>query len=211
MWKITLISVYNFHTASSFNANAGKVMKKLMGQTWKKKKIFSEYNAFPNPEMFSKGSQEGRYSGSARRVSVLNKLFMKHITDLLSTGEYSSEFSAYGIEINRVQISPDYMALNVFWVARNAQNDEIVEKLLKKNAGFLRHELSSLRVMGVVPIIQFVKDKHFSKIVEVESRLAKADFGEDHIPTEMATKLKSQMELFAPLPSAVKVFNRYFK
>jgi ribosome-binding factor A len=49
------------------------------------------------------------------------------------------------------------MALNVFWVARNAQNDEIVEKLLKKNAGFLRHELSSLRVMGVVPIIQFVK------------------------------------------------------
>jgi hypothetical protein len=54
-------------------------------------------------------------------------------------------------------------------------------------------------------------DKHFSKIVEVESRLAKADFGEDHIPTEMATKLKSQMELFAPLPSAVKVFNRYFK
>jgi ribosome-binding factor A len=107
--------------------------------------------------MFSKGSQEGRYSGSARRVSVLNKLFMKHITDLLSTGEYSSEFSGYGIEINRVQISPDYMALNVFWVARNAQNDEIVEKLLKKNAGFLRHELSSLRVMGVVPIIQFVK------------------------------------------------------
>jgi hypothetical protein len=53
--------------------------------------------------MFSKGSQEGRYSGCARRVSVLNKLFMKHITDLLSTGEYSSEFSGYGIEINRVK------------------------------------------------------------------------------------------------------------
>lgn len=41
--------------------------------------------------------------------------------------------------------------------------------------------------------------------MEVESRLAKADFGEDHIPTAMETVLKSQLELFTNLPGNIKV------
>lgn len=56
----------------------------------------------PTPNSFSEGSHEGRYSGNARRTSVLNKLFMEHITDLMATGESASEFVGYGIEINRV-------------------------------------------------------------------------------------------------------------
>lgn len=52
-------------------------------------------------------------------------------------------------------------------MAKGTEEDEITEKLLKKNAGFLRHELSSLRVMGVVPMIQFVKGSlDFRKIIK---------------------------------------------
>lgn len=54
-------------------------------------------------------------------------------------------------------VTPDFKGVNVFWIAKGTENDETLEKLLTKNAGALRHELSQLRVMGVVPKINFVK------------------------------------------------------
>jgi ribosome-binding factor A len=47
--------------------------------------------------------------------------------------------------------------VNVFWLSKGTENDEMVEKILKRSAGQLRHELSELRVMGAVPYIEFVK------------------------------------------------------
>jgi len=38
-----------------------------------------------------------------RRVEVLNKLFMKHITDLLSTGNCAAEVVGLGIEVTKVR------------------------------------------------------------------------------------------------------------
>lgn len=54
-------------------------------------------------------------------------------------------------------MTPDYKLLKVYWLAKGTQNDEIIDEILQKNSGLLRHELSQLRLMGVVPIIQFVK------------------------------------------------------
>lgn len=39
---------------------------------------------------------------AVRRVAVLNKLFMKHITDLMSTGTVSMDIVGRGIEISKV-------------------------------------------------------------------------------------------------------------
>jgi ribosome-binding factor A len=54
-------------------------------------------------------------------------------------------------------VAPDFNKVNVFWLARGTDNDADVEGMLKRSAGHLRHELSELRVMGVVPYIEFVK------------------------------------------------------
>lgn len=37
-----------------------------------------------------------------RRVSVLNKLFMRYITDLIVNGEYWTKYTSLGIEITMV-------------------------------------------------------------------------------------------------------------
>lgn len=146
---------------------------------------------------------------------------MRHITDLMATGNSSAEFLGRGLEINRVCVTPDFKGVNVFWIAKGTENDEALEMLLKKNAGQLRHELSQLRVMGVVPQIHFVKGEHrhceilsvisirfsdreFAKLMEVDLRLARADFGEDYVPVEPSYKLKSQLCLNAPLSQHVK-------
>lgn len=54
-------------------------------------------------------------------------------------------------------MAPDFNKLNVFWLARGTENDTEIERILKRSSGKLRHELSQLRVIGVVPHIEFVK------------------------------------------------------
>lgn len=57
----------------------------------------------------------------------------------------------------QVCVVPDFKCINVFWVAKGNDNDEVIEKLLEANASALRHELSQLKVIGVVPKIKFLK------------------------------------------------------
>ncbi|CAH1979692.1 unnamed protein product [Acanthoscelides obtectus] len=185
------------------NRQTGNAMKKVLGL--KKRKYFFADSppAISSPEIFSKGASDGKH-GDSRRVAVLNKLFMRHITDQMVTGQYASEILGHGIEVNKVKVTPDYKFLRVYWIARKSKNDEAIERILNKNAGFLRHELSSLQVMGKMPMIHFVKDKEYGSISEVDNRLAVADFGEDHIPIDPADKLKSELELCVPLEASTK-------
>lgn len=119
-----------------------------------------------------------------RRVTILNKVFMKYITDLMATGEVASKLIGKGIEISHVNVAPDFSAVNVYWFAQNDRNDQqTIENILKVSAGHLQHELTQLRVIGLVPPINFVKNKRYTVAKEVEDRLATVDFGEDFVPT----------------------------
>lgn len=138
------------------------------------------------PEPFTSSiSKKAKVTTHAtRRVTVLNKIFMKHITDLMATGEVAPSLVGRGIEISSVKVAPDFGVVNVFWYAQNeADTNESVEMVLKKSAGQLQHELSQLRVIGIVPPIRFVRNRRYGVIKEVEDRLSKVDFGEDYIPT----------------------------
>ncbi|KAK2576630.1 hypothetical protein KPH14_005297 [Odynerus spinipes] len=118
-----------------------------------------------------------------RRVTVLNKLFMKHITDLMSSGETAPKMLECGIEVTQVTLSPDFQIANVFWTHEKVNDKSwliTTEEMLQKCAFTLRHELSQLRVISHVPPIQFVKDKTYSLAKEIEERLAIADFGQDY-------------------------------
>ncbi|CAH2208178.1 jg12054, partial [Pararge aegeria aegeria] len=92
-----------------------------------------------------------------RRVAMLNKLFMKNITDIMSTGTVSMQVVGKGIEISKVKVTPDFKTVNVFWVCKGDQSDEYTNSFLHSISGPLRHELSTLRLMGEVPYIVFVK------------------------------------------------------
>lgn len=124
-----------------------------------------------------------------RRVTVLNDLFMKNISDLMSTGEISEELIGKGLELSRVKVTPDLMRVNVYWTARGDSNCVELERILSRSAGAIRHELSQLRLMGEVPVIKFVRDRHYDRAIEVEQLLEQADFGEDFIPTTTSSLL----------------------
>lgn len=107
-----------------------------------------------------------------RRMAIRDKLFMEYITDQISMGEVSDIINT-GIEITHVKITADFKCINVFWIYSNDNAASLVtEEELQRCAKIIRHELSQLRVIGVVPPIQFVKNKQFFIEKEVEEKLA---------------------------------------
>ncbi|KAH8267043.1 hypothetical protein KR044_004652, partial [Drosophila immigrans] len=116
---------------------------------------------------FGKGNNSSGSKQNTRRIAVLNKLFMTHITDLLATGEAAEAILGRGLQVTRVKITSDFSCVNVYWLG----NDATLETELQRCSGLLRHELSQLRLMGEVPRIKFVRDRSGSNINQVEGIL----------------------------------------
>lgn len=137
---------------------------------------------FSNPSIF--GPTKKKVSSHvARRVNVLNNIFMQHITDLLSTGEIAPELLERNIEISHIDVSPDFKTINIFWVDNDIDMQPDMPELLKKCSFKLRHELHQLHIIGKLPAIQFVQCKGIGVVREVEEKLKTLDFGEDHVPS----------------------------
>jgi len=83
----------------------------------------------------------------------------------------------------QVKVSSDYTMINVYWTSNKIWDEERIKKSLVKAGMELRVELTSLRVVGNVPHIQFVRDRTYSAWTAVEDRLRTCDFGENYIPS----------------------------
>lgn len=116
-----------------------------------------------------------------RRMNVLNKVFMEHITDMMSTGEVEPEILNRNVEISHIKITPDFKLINIYWIENNAEKLD-TEELLQKCAFQLRHKLSQLRIIGIVPSIQFVKCKGIKVMKKIEQKFKIMEFEEDYIP-----------------------------
>ncbi|CAB3257071.1 unnamed protein product [Arctia plantaginis] len=170
-------------------------------QSWYPAPMFDD--TLPTIKSLTKTKHEPGKRG-IRRSSMLNKIFMKQITDLMSTGTVAMNIVGRGIEISKVKVTPDFQTVNVFWVCKGTASDDETELVLQKVAGALRHELSTLRIMGEIPYIVFVKDKQEAQIADLNNRLAVADYGEDYVMTEEGHLLKSEFVLNTKLSPEVK-------
>ncbi|BES87991.1 Ribosome-Hypothetical protein factor A [Nesidiocoris tenuis] len=114
---------------------------------------------------------------NSRRIAVLNKLFMTNITEVLATGTLSETVESLHIDISKVAMSPDFQHLNVFYVCTVTPRPPDLDEQLTRTGFSLRHELSQQRLMGNVPLINFVEDKTLARLTEIQAVLAVADKG----------------------------------
>ncbi|KAG5681833.1 hypothetical protein PVAND_011241 [Polypedilum vanderplanki] len=177
----------------------------MAGREKGKRRWIYDENQLPkmvNPTKLSSTTKQGKEAN--RRVTVLNKLFMKNVTDLMATDLFAEELYGYGLQISNVKVDNDFKKMNIFWIASDMREDGKIEKILKSIAGPLRHELSVLRLMGEVPQINFVKDRMHMKTAEIDAVLKHADFGDDFVPTDPTLFLKSEPMLEMKMPEEMK-------
>ncbi|XP_017495093.1 PREDICTED: uncharacterized protein LOC108383226 [Rhagoletis zephyria] len=184
-----------------------KVMSKLIGHrvSGSKKRWYpsnesntSNSSRQRNAEMFNNAHINKSTAGgktTTRRMVVLNKLFMKHITDLLATGEASEAILGRGLQVTRVKIAPDFATINVYWLGRGEPlSDALLETELQRCSGVLRHELSQLMLMSEVPRVQFTREKRLSNINQVEDILRSIDFGATEEITDAVEGVERERE-----------------
>lgn len=171
----------------------GRMFRKMLE---KSNNNYNKGNRAPVLEKASslaKGAFDGVKSSSFRRVTTLNAIFMRSITEIIATGDYASDFSESGLNITKIQVAPNFGGINVFYTLKTS--DEITDVKLAKYANYLRCELSGMKVIGYVPKIYFVKDRHISMLTEIDELLKKADFGEDYQPTILNKRLHTDFKL----------------
>lgn len=162
----------------------GKIFGSLFGNRLKG----SKSHWYPSPDAGTSGNQKSLHalkfgtphskttaSHNNRRMSVLNKLFMTNITDILATGAVADSIVGHGVQISYVKITSDFSRINVYWMGKDGGENQELENTLNRMSGKLQHELSQLHLMGEVPKIKFVRDKTSTGLHQVHEVLSKID------------------------------------
>lgn len=76
------------------------MLKKIMAGREKGRRRWVYNENLPKVETLQKiSSSKGQGKESNRRITVLNKLFMKNITDLMATDNFARSILGYGIQV----------------------------------------------------------------------------------------------------------------
>lgn len=171
-----------------------RILNKLMtGTRGKERSNWFQGNVIPKTKNLA--STHGESKGASRRVVVLNRLFMGHITDQLATSRFQEEIHGFGIEISHVRVCQKFSELHVYWyTTAHHVSVELIEKRLAEIAFPLRHVLSQLRLIGEFPRITFIQDRKLNSLKELDNVFATADFGEDHVPNPYGQRVKKEFE-----------------
>ncbi|GFT00343.1 vigilin [Nephila pilipes] len=118
-----------------------------------------------------------KVSRPSKRQNVLNALFIRNISDVMSTGDIIPEIIGSGIEITGVKVSPCCKLLQVFWQVptNDSTSTEDLATLLNLNAHKIRAELISRNVMGRVPQIFFTRDITNAHIAAFEKAMEEVE------------------------------------
>ncbi|KAG5321475.1 RBFA factor, partial [Pseudoatta argentina] len=160
----------------SISNREGRFMKKFVNGNRKSKKKWYDSSMELRSVTNINSTNTSSSMHTRRRMIIRDKLFMQHITDMMSMGQVS-DIIKESIEITHVKITQDFKCVNVFYIPSN--DASVNQEALQKCAGIIRHELSQLRIIGIVPSIYFVENKLYCREKEVEKRLAMITFEED--------------------------------
>lgn len=131
----------------------------------------------------------------SRRRIMLNKMFMRHISELIASDPISDDLNGYGLEICDVQVIRNYGTVNVYWSIDSKTDDfAYVQNKLQSIAGKLRSQLTRMQVMGMVPDIRFIQDKRSAYMTHLNELIEKADYGEDYVPGQRNATIKHDFD-----------------
>ncbi|XP_076826319.1 putative ribosome-binding factor A, mitochondrial [Brachyhypopomus gauderio] len=175
-------SIMNVHSSALQCRNL--VMKMLTSKRKKKWYEPSQYVAVGQPGL---QRPPKKHHEDSVRVRTLNIILYKALSDLLTSHEVNADITSYDVEITKVSLSADFSACRVYWkTSWTSEQDGKIQQVLDKSAPRIRYLLISQQVLGSVPPLVFVKDKHHASLKEVENLLKTADYGpsedSDHLP-----------------------------
>jgi hypothetical protein len=91
-------------TQQSFLKQVSMIKKIMVGREKGKRRFVYEENKIPKMQSVEKLSNpKGQGKESNRRITVLNKLFMKNVTDLMASGYFGDTLFGYGLQVREIK------------------------------------------------------------------------------------------------------------
>lgn len=170
--RILVISRSISTTYVSLDAhNTSKMMQKFLQKKQRKKSHhWTNVRQPVIPQLREKGKGKGYSEGLDKRMSHINRLFYETASQIVANGELDVYF-----DITKVKVVPDFSNVLIYWEAKGTEEDVETEKLLERKAGYLRSLMMKSNVVGRVPPLTFVKDKTYSRMMEIERLLRIAE------------------------------------
>lgn len=179
---------------ASYANRESRMLQKLMSGKRRPSFKYGDQHTIKKPVSINEPTK-GPTKLSNRRTAVLNKMFMRHITDLIASGPIGYELSGLGLEITRITVCQNYHGLNIFWTASGTHDMDFVEQKLTSINKQLRHELHQMQLMGNVPHLTFVRDEQVSYFDALDAAIANADYGDDFEPSYGKSKHNNDFEV----------------
>uniref|UniRef100_A0A0R3RQJ0 Uncharacterized protein n=1 Tax=Elaeophora elaphi TaxID=1147741 RepID=A0A0R3RQJ0_9BILA len=79
--------------------------------------------------------------------------------------------------LEHVDVGPTFEVMDVYWLAKGDESDEIAEKVLKESVNFIRKRLSESLGSHNVPRLTFIADRKHLVEQEMNLLFEKADYG----------------------------------
>lgn len=190
---------------ASYTNRESRMLSKLM--TGKRKPYYKweDTTARKQPSLLPETSTKRPTKITARRSIVLNKMFMRHVSEIMADGPHGLELSQLGLIITQVKVCQHYHGLNIFWTATATDDFEMVAEKLESIKKSVRHQLHQMQVMGNVPHITFVRDFQLSYLDELQAVISKADYGDGYEPSSTKrAKEKSDFDIRGENEAAVE-------
>lgn len=184
---------------ASYTQRESRMLNKLM--TGKRKpnfKFTDKSTIMEKSSSFDITKKTSTTKISQRRTIVLNKMFMRHVTDIIASGPIGYELYGLGLEITKVNVCQRYHGLNIFWRTTAITDLALIEQKLESIKGKLRHELHQMQLLGNIPHLTFVRDTQLSRIDDLYNAIANADYGDDYQPNESKSKVKCDFDIRKP-------------
>ncbi|VDK35841.1 unnamed protein product [Gongylonema pulchrum] len=87
----------------------------------------------------------------------LGRMFLEHIYQILC--ENDRFCSLQGFELQRVDVGPTYQVMDVYWLAKGDESDQVTEEFLKSSENFVRKRLSEFLGNSKVPRVNFTSER----------------------------------------------------
>ncbi|GAV05209.1 hypothetical protein RvY_15377 [Ramazzottius varieornatus] len=164
---------------SKITRKANKQLTKMINRTVEREKIRKSAGQMMDPTKFEYDTPWSSHrvrEFEPRRVRVVEHLLMSHISELLATEEFSSDFVDLSVEITTVQLAKGYGLVNVLWIPINNAPNQVAYDKLRALSARLRQELNAMQLMGKVPRIEFVQDRTATRLRELEANFSQVEF-----------------------------------
>uniref|UniRef100_A0A915AK25 Ribosome-binding factor A, mitochondrial n=1 Tax=Parascaris univalens TaxID=6257 RepID=A0A915AK25_PARUN len=124
--------------------------------------------------LLSIGSKGKQRKLDARKRTQLGVIFAERLIEVIENDE---KLASLNVQLTKVDVSPSFIDMRVFWLAKGDHTDQITSAALDESSSIIRKRLAEFMCNITVPQVKFIADRSHLSLTEMDRLFEIADYG----------------------------------